>query len=348
MTRPKIAICPRNTSFTDRWIPYCQSVDIPCKIVDCDDNDIIAQMEDCDGLMWHWSHTDPRALQYARQLTYSLEAAGKRVFPDSKTCWHFDDKVGQKYLLEAIEAPLVPSYVFYDATKALEWAQDTSYPKVFKLRNGAGSSNVRLVRSFGQARMLIKRAFGRGFSPIGRTSVFMDKWRNFKSSPSQTGLINLGKSAVRLLVRSYTERVLQRQIGYAYFQDYVPDSTFDIRVIVIGDMAFALKRLIRPDDFRASGSGRIVYTAEEIPRECLQISYELTRILGAQIVCYDYVQTPQGQWVILEISYGFVKEVYDACEGYWTKDLVHHPGTIHPQQAMVDQFYASLNTDRNE
>ena len=68
------------------------------------------------------------------------------VFPNFNTAWHFDDKVGQKYLLEAIDAPLVPSYVFYSKEMALKWLEQTQFPKVFKLRGGAGSANVKLVQ----------------------------------------------------------------------------------------------------------------------------------------------------------------------------------------------------------
>ena len=87
-------------------------------------------MSDCDALMWNWDHTNPKDVLFARQLTYSLETMGKKVFPDSRTCWHFDDKVGQKYLLEAVGAPLVPSYVFYDKDEAIAWTERTEFPKV--------------------------------------------------------------------------------------------------------------------------------------------------------------------------------------------------------------------------
>lgn len=29
---------------------------------------------------------------------------------------HFDDKIGEQYLLEAVDAPVVPGYVFYTAS----------------------------------------------------------------------------------------------------------------------------------------------------------------------------------------------------------------------------------------
>src|SRR5690606_41519867 len=66
---------------------------------------------------------DALPILFARQLIASLEEMGIHVFPDLNTCWHYDDKVGQKYLLEAIGAPLVPTHIFYDRAAALAWAE---------------------------------------------------------------------------------------------------------------------------------------------------------------------------------------------------------------------------------
>jgi len=92
----KIAIHNRPGSFSDRWIDYCKQNKIAYKIVNCYDSNIISQLKDCDGLMWHWNQEDYRAQNFARQLIISVEKMGIKVFPNSNTCWHFDDKVGQK------------------------------------------------------------------------------------------------------------------------------------------------------------------------------------------------------------------------------------------------------------
>src|SRR6056297_1813505 len=159
----KIAIHPRIDSFSQRWIEYCKISGIPYKKVNCYDSDIVQDLEDCSALMWHFHQANPRDVIFAKQLMYSLETAGKKVFPDFQTCWHFDDKVGQKYLLEAVDAPLVPSYVFYDKKEALRWIESVVFPKVFKLRRGSGSDHVMLVSSRNKAKNIVRKAFGRGF-----------------------------------------------------------------------------------------------------------------------------------------------------------------------------------------
>jgi len=194
----KIAICDRPESFSGEWLRYCSEHNIDYKLVDCYDSDIIRNLEDCSGFMWHWSHLDSRAVLFAKELTYSLEKKGIKVFPDSKTCWHFNDKVGQKYLLEAINAPLVPSVVFYDKEKARDWAIRTSYPKVFKLRGGAGSENVRLVKNKAQAFRLIRKAFGRGFRPVDKFNRLSDKSDTWLRERNTTNFFLVLKELVRI------------------------------------------------------------------------------------------------------------------------------------------------------
>lgn len=48
----KIAIHHRKGSFSERWIEYCTEKDIPFKIVNAYDSDIVKQVEDCDVFMW--------------------------------------------------------------------------------------------------------------------------------------------------------------------------------------------------------------------------------------------------------------------------------------------------------
>ena len=86
--------------------------------------------------MWHFAHHDYRDMLMARPLLNAVEKMGIRVFPDYETNWHFDDKIGEQYLLEAIGAPVVPGYVFYTLREALEWIDKSGFPKVFKLRGG--------------------------------------------------------------------------------------------------------------------------------------------------------------------------------------------------------------------
>lgn len=335
----KIAIHHRTTGFSRHWINYCEKYSVPYKIVNCYNNNIIKDMKDCDALMWHFHQTNHKDVLFAKQLVYSLQAAGKRVFPDFNTAWHFDDKVGQKYLLESINAPLVPSYVFYDKNKALDWTENAKFPKVFKLRRGAGSSQVRLAESKKEARQLVRKAFGRGFRQYDSSSNLKERWRLYRSG--KTTLWNVLKGIIRLGYTTEFDRVAGNEKGYAYFQDFIPENTSDTRVIVINNKAFAIKRIVRENDFRASGSGKIQYKKELFDEETLKLSFDLADRLNSQSLALDYVYNG-GEPLIVEISFGYTCEVYEPCEGYWDRELNWHPGPFNPQHWMVESCLNSL------
>jgi glutathione synthase/RimK-type ligase-like ATP-grasp enzyme len=329
----KIAIHPKEGSFSDCWIEFCQKNKIPYKLVDCYRSDIVKQVEDCNVIMWHFHHTDPRDVLFAKQLFLSLETSGKKVFPDFKTGWHFDDKVGQKYLLESVGAPLVPSYVFYEKNKALQWADKTEFPKVFKLRRGAGSSHVQLVKDKKTAGKLIHQAFSSGFSQYDAGSNLKERWRKFLSG--KNSIIDLIKGILRFGYTTDFDLVAGKERGYAYFQDFISGNDHDIRVIVIHGKAFAIKRVVRPNDFRASGSGMIEYEKQHFDPGTIELSLDLAEKLQAQCLALDFVYE-NGKPLIVEVSYGYTKEVYEDCTGYWDRELKWHRGRFNPQHWMVE------------
>ena len=331
----KIAIHYSPGSFSERWIEYCKQNSIDYKIVNAYDSDIIQQVNDCDAFMWHHHHGNYKDVLFAKQLLYSLQIAGKKVFPDFSTGWHFDDKVGQKYLFEAIGVPLVPSYVFYTKAEAIHWANETAFPKVFKLRGGAGAANVKLVRTRKEAMRLINKAFGKGFSQF-------DKWGNLKErfekwKAGEDSFVGLLKGVARLVISTEFTKFHAPEKGYVYFQEFIPDNYYDVRLIVIGgSKAYGMKRLCRNRDFRASGSGMFVY--DEINTETLTIAFKVAKRLNLQSVAFDFIYE-EGKPLLVEASYGYGTKGSSKCTGYWTEDLSYHEETFIPQYWMIENLY---------
>ncbi len=336
-----IGIHNSTSGFHPRWVAYCEQQGIPFKRVDCYANDLIAQLRDCSGLMWHFSQNNPKDILIAKQILFALEHTGFRVFPDFRTAWHFDDKVAQKYLLERIGAPMVTSYVFYDAQQALQWVRTTDFPKVFKLRGGAGSANVKLVHTRKQAEKLIHKAFNNGFANYDAWGSLKERWRKFRMG--KVGIKEPVKGLVRFLQPPRFAKALGREIGYVYFQDFIPNNNSDTRIIVIDGKAFALKRYVRKGDFRASGSGMFAYERELFDERCVQIAFELTGRLQAQSAAYDFVFDNQSQQpLVIEISYGYTATGYDSCPGYWDASLQWHEGKFNHEGWMVEELINSL------
>jgi glutathione synthase/RimK-type ligase-like ATP-grasp enzyme len=284
--------------------------------------------------MWHHWQVNSKDILKAKRLLFALEHAEKIVFPNFRTGWHFDDKIAQKYLLESLGLPLVPTYHFLEKGEALKWAKNTDFPKVFKLSKGAGSANVKLVHNRKQAISLINKAFSSGYSVFNRYGVVKERWRKYRNG--KDSIFGVIKSFYRIFKVPRYARLLPKERFEVSFQDFIPDNDSDIRVIVIDDKAFAIKRLVRNNDFRASGSGNIVYEKHHFDEIFIQKSFQLAESLGSQVVAFDFVIDFDNNPLIVEISYGYATEVYDQCAGYWDKELNFHEEKFDSCEWMVD------------
>lgn len=332
-----IAIHHRSGSFSEKWIQYCNNNRIQYKIVDCYESDIVDNLEGCRALLWHWVHGDYKAIMFARQLIIALEKKGLCVFPNIKTCWHFDDKIGQKYLLESIDAPSVPSYVFYDKQRALNWAAHNTYPKVFKLRSGAGAMNVQMVHDAKEAESLIKKMFSSGLKYY-RGYLWKERLWHFKRDKNIRSFLNLFKGFARIFIRTNEEKFLPKNVHYVYFQDFIPENAFDYRVMVLGgNRAFCFKRLVRDGDFRASGSGKTLFQKEGIPMDMLKISFDVVKKLELQSVAIDYI-FQAGKPLIVEMSYAFGNKAFPVWPGYWNENLEWIEESTTPEYLMIEQL----------
>ncbi len=332
-----IAIHDRPGSFSDRWIEYCEKRHIPYSRVNCYDSKIITQLKSFDVLLWHWHHADAKAILFARQFLWSAQQMGIKIFPNINTCWHFDDKVGQKYLLESIGAPLVPSHVFYDKKEAMDWIEKAEFPKVFKLRGGASSMNVRLVKTRSEAKDLCEIAFGRGFKV--NAGYFSDFSTKVSKVVKKSDFIGKIRRLPISLINIYSNNKMRgRDKGYIYFQDFIANNEYDTRVTIVGNRAFAFRRRVRKNDFRASGSGNIDYDQAKINMKCVEIGFQVAKRLGAQSMAFDFIEADASTPLIVEVSYCYVPEPVHVCKGHWDEKLSWHEGSMWPEYAIIEDI----------
>jgi len=345
--RKKIAIHHRPGSFSDYWIEWCKTNNVPFKIVNAYDSNIIADLNDCDGFMWH-SHHDSYADQlFARQLTLALDHMGKKVFPDVSTFWHFDDKIAQKYLFEVAGVQHVPIHIFYTKEKALEWLTLATFPLVFKLRGGAGSINVKLVKELRDAVRLVNRAFGSGFPVIDVYAIAKQaRWEYIRDKKPRQLL-----RAIYYYLRAFSGlkpssmQFRERQRGYIYFQDFIPQNTFDHRLIVIGNRCFCIQRGVREGDFRASGSGLLSYNQDLFPEKIIQTAFQIAAKFKTQSLALDFLYSESGDPLVVEMSYAFPRGKFaEDCPGYFDITLKWHNVKCIQPVLMIEDFMKSIVT----
>lgn len=335
----KIAIHHREGSFSDRWISYCESNAIQYLIVNCYDSNIISILKDEEitHLMWHFSHLSTKDIMVFSYVLNGADKMGIKTFPNFNTRWHFDDKVAQKYLLESINAPYIESYVFYNKTEALNFIKATNFPTVAKLKGGAGSTNVKLITNGSEAKAYIEKLFGVGIKPINKPLDNLDQ--KLKVAKKIKNPVYLLKKTVGFIKRTRKERALSDvEKGYVYFQKFLPNNEFDTRIVVVGEIAFGIRRFTHENDFRASGSGKIDYDTGKIDTRMVTTAFEISDAIGAQSLAYDFVYDENSEIKVIEVCFGFSMKAYDKCEGYWSKDLKFTAGDFNPQEFMIKDF----------
>jgi len=290
------------------------------------------KVKDLDIFIFRWQHNDDHH-QIAETILPVIENQLQiKCFPDLNTCWHFDDKIRQYYLLKNMSFPIIESHVFFDKNAAYKWASNAHFPVVFKLKGGAGSMNVVLVKTKKQAIKVINRMFGRG--------VIINKIP-FKGNTSKKDF-NLYKYIHRLggnFLRKINDRdvtqVWQKHKNYVLFQDFMPNNDFDTRITIIGNRAFGFRRLNRKNDFRSSGSGYLEYDVNEIDIEFIKIAFEISKKMKFQSMAYDFLYDHDKNPVLCEISYTFKDSAVFNCPGYWDDQMQWHKGNYWPQYCQL-------------
>lgn len=332
-------------SFSDRWVALAAEAGIHTRIVDGWKPDIFSQLEGCDGFMWRFGYRAPERLVARRVLTSVEHVLGIPVFPSWKSAWHFEDKISQFYLLNAAAIPMPRTWLFWDRESALTFLRTAPFPLVIKLANGYRSGNVRLLKDAGEGAYWVEQLFGPGVWSFGPRP----------SGSAARKLIARAKAAAKTLAAIEPPLPSLRdelQRGYFYVQEFLPGNEFDTRVTVIGNRAFGYRRMNRPGDFRASGSGRPNWDSSQIDLQMVRLAFLTARRLGTQSVAIDAMRRGDER-VLGEVSYTYVSWMVRDCPGHWalhgepeTGDLEWIDGHVAPDDAIFEDFVAMLRSRR--
>jgi glutathione synthase/RimK-type ligase-like ATP-grasp enzyme len=284
--------------------------------LDISEKDFWEKIKGVDLFLYRFSHTDDD-----HQLTKSIlpvieNYLSKKCFPNLATCWHFDDKIKEYYLLKSLEYPMIDSWIFWEKDHALNWLKTAEFPVIFKLKKGAGSSNVVLIKDKGEAKSIINKMFDEGIASKGIPHKNNLKFRDFEKF-IKTEI----HDHVISKINKERQEFWQVEKNYVLFQKFLPNNSYDTRVNVIGNRAFACKRFVRENDFRASGSGNWDVNKDHIDLRFIEIALKISRELKFQSMAYDFLIDEKGNPQICEMSWTYPDDLE---QGYWDENLVWH------------------------
>ena len=333
--------------FHERWAESIQKHGKELVRIDLRREGCLEKVALCDGVMWHLS-MKPSQLQSVEPILNPIEfAMNKKVFPNFKSRWHFENKIAQKYLFEAMGIASPKTYCFWEKDEAFEWIESKAkFPIVHKHARGAGSVNISLI----QDRRSAIKTVNDSFSPRG----VWHRRRYLRVAGRKpigyilAGLYNMGTQFVDGVLHMLTGKYphLPNQLwlpekDHVLFQEFMQNNKYDTRVTIIGNRAFAFRRMNRKNDFRASGGGLLDYDISGIDIDMIKMAFQISDSAGFQSMAYDFLYDIEKRIRICEMSFGYNNRAIYDCMGHWDRQLNWHQGSMWPEEAHVIDFLAN-------
>lgn len=268
--KPRIGLV-RDVEKYPRWTKYRRFLEnngFDFALFDIHAHDWIRKARDFDAVIGMVSN-EINQLEEIRVKYHFLETIlGKKCYPSAAQAMLYENKCLEAYLAEAWGLPFARTFISQSREDAVEMLGGVRFPLVSKINHSSGSMGVELVRTPRRALRIIRQAF----SQNGR-SIHVPWFR---------------------------------QKNYVYFQEFVPNDGFDIRVVVIGPRAFGYYRRVPEGDFRASGMN--IVEKRGLPEEALRIAWDANRRLHSPQLVVDMVHGQDGRFAIVEFSHFFQVE----------------------------------------
>ena len=325
-----------STSWEFPWEEYCKEHGVGYELIDLMKGDAVKELKRFDVLLWHFGQYNHAQMLETRSILYAAKRLGLKVFPDFNDAWHFDDKVAEMYILQALNAPIPESRVYYDK-ESLKKDVDAGvidFPVVGKLRTGSGSHNVKLLKSKSELMSYASKMFAGGYNPA--PSLLYKTTSNIRSSHNKQQFISKLKRAPEFLRTLAGAKHFPHEKDYVYLQQFIPNDGYDMKVVVVGDKCAFLVRPIRSHDFRASGGGEVFFDRKYFKRQIIESAFKVSDALGSQCMGYDYVVNNEtGEGVIVEMSYGFSHQAIMASGGYYDREMNWHDEPLNAPKEII-------------
>lgn len=329
----------RLSSYSEKFKEILIKNNIPYKLIDPNSNTLLDDIKGCTHLLFRHTMGDTDGLIYETIANIAQNIYHIKCDPNFETYWPYENKIKEFYLLKSHDFPIINSDIFWNYAQADAFINKAQFPIVAKLPKGAGSSNVVIVNSLKDGKKIINQVFNRGVKTGGLNNnsslTSLSNMGIFKYSKAllRSQLINIG-----LLKYKTDYPMWQIQKDSILFQKYLPNNSFDTRVTVIGKRAFAFRRFVRKNDFRASGSGNFNMDPDKIDIRCIEIAFSISKKLNFSTMAYDFLYDEDKKPYVNEISYCFIDLAVKNCPGYWDESLTFHQGHNWPQYYQLTDF----------
>ena len=201
---------------------------------------------------------------YIEDIIYGLHIQGAKIIPDYKYLKAHNNKVFMEILRDLTindDINFIQSHYFGTLEELTNNINKIEFPVVIKSAAGAMSRGVYFANNKNE---LIKNA-----KKISRSKYIFDELWDLGRAIKHKGYIKESKYRNKFIV-----------------QNFIPNLKNDWKILIYGDRYYILYRGVRDNDFRASGSGKFIFT-DDIPNGILDYAKQIFDILNVPNLSID-------------------------------------------------------------
>jgi len=234
-----------------------------------------------------------RYRSYIEDMILGLSLAGARLLPSFPFLRAHHNKVFMEILRQTsriAEANTLDTQMF-GTFEDFAKVGSLNYPIVLKPGSGAGSTGVQLVKNGKQAK------------------------KSAKSVSWSGDYLWMTKEIIKRLIRkNYHPYSLYRR--KFIIQEFIPNLAYDYKVLVYGNRVFVVRREVRTNDFRASGSGKLNWP-EEVSEQLLNFAWRLFEAFDVPHASFDIAETGYAYHLIEAQFVDFGPATLERSKHHW-------------------------------
>lgn len=220
---------------------------------------------DKDDIIIYNSSADHAVRTYIKDKLFFLSYTN-RLIPSYELLMAHENKGFQEVMKKRKGFGNLQGSYFFDLDN-----RNLPFPTVLKTTQGAGSSGVFLVKNKRDLSTIKKKYFNQTF----KRNVISAQ-RRLKLKTAEYKIYKYSKKKFNLFIE----------------QEFIPNLKHDFKVLVFGDRYFVLKRSVKKNDFRASGSGKFNFV--EPPTKVLNFAREIAEVLDNPYLSLDIALSDKG------------------------------------------------------
>jgi len=227
------------------------------------------------AVLFYSSVYNPEYLRFIQDTVkyIALKRPDIILIPDEHQLNSLENKGYQELYKDLLGIEKVAGKYYGDIDEVIR-ENNLVFPFVLKLLKGALSSGVQLIKNEQELENFRDQVKKKSLKE--KAAYVLNKRNSFKKDS------NL--APVTHLLKQNFEDVFTKRIPVVV-QDFVPGLECDYKVLVFGDKYFVVKRGIRENDFRASGSGKLQWDVP--PNEVLDYAKELKKVFKVPYISLD-------------------------------------------------------------